>query len=365
LSRVSTRSVAAVVALLLVSIGACGAEKKLKPDLPARRRPLPQSFEQAPEPAPSPSPGRELQTNPVVWANGLPPLVVARGSRISRHRDGRITSYGAVEGNAEVAFAGSAGTAIVQSVSGKRSELVVLRRNRAERIQTSPAHISLMDVAVIDGRRRVLYTTYYEPAAERGETSGYLYAQELRNAKPERITEASGPEYEITRASYGGGVIVTSAWADLTEAFNFLRPDGSVIKDRPNPTNELQYGRPPYMSDAVLSPDGSSLAYLEGPDFDPATEKQVGNWVVVVQDQTTGRELLRVKVANGDVCVPWLDYDGRWLVVSRAKWTRGTDAYDVCRPTASKALAAVVLDSTDPRALVQLSETVGVATIDD
>lgn len=332
---------------------------------------MPQAFEEGlPEttatrpPAPSPSPGRELSITPAAWAGGLPSLIVARGSHVTRHHNGRITAIGAVEGNAEVAFAAGAGTAIAESVSGSRSQLFKLRRNRsAERIETSPARISLTDVAMIDGRRRILYTTYYAPA---GETTGYLYSQELNGSGLNRIAEASGPEYEMTRASYGGGVIVTSAWSDLTETFGFVRPDGTEVTGRPNPTDELPYGQPPYMSDAVLSPDGSSLAYLEGPDYDQFSEKQVGDWVVVVQDQTTGAERLRIQVSNNDVCVPWLDYDGRWLVVSRANWTRGPDGVDECRPSASKALAAIAFDANEPDGnAVLLTATIGVVTIDD
>ncbi len=352
---------------------ACGSEGQ--DAAPVRRRPPPVDLPAEPlptepqaSPFPTPTPGRSIPLSRADWVTGLPPLIVSRGSDVTRHLQRRVTALGSVDGNADVAIAASAGTAIVERTfdGNKRSELLLLRRNRApERIDTGRAQrISLMDVASIDGRREVLFTTFHAAADE---TTGYLYRQEPGGSRRTRLTEASGPEYEMTRASYGGGLIVTSAWSDLTESFQFFRPDGSEVKGRPNPTEKLPYGQPPYMSDAVLSGGGKSLAYLEGPDFDQLTQSQIGDWVVVVQDQTTGRELLRVNVADGgDVCVPWMDFDGRWVVVSRAKWTRGGDDYDVCSPTATKTLSIVALDtSAETLSLVEITGAIGVATIDD
>ncbi len=161
-------------------------------------------------------------------------------------------------------------------------------------------------------------------------------------------------------------MIVTSATADLTESFEFFRPDGTGVKGRANPTDDLEYNQPPYMSDAVLSPDGDWLAYLEGPDTSfESPQKPVGSWVAVVLSQETGRERLRVKVANRDRCISWLDFDGRWLVMSRTEKARSEHG-PFCGVPGTKPLPAIVLDTqSKPLELVELQEVIGVATIED
>ncbi len=228
--------------------------------------------------------------------------------------------------------------------------------------------IRLHDVALIDGEHRILLTTYVgEENTARADTWGYLYVQDIDSSNRRRVTIAYAPEFGIGRASYGGGVIVTSATADLTESFEFFRPDGTGVKGRPNPTDDLEYNQPPYMSDAVLSPDGQLLAYLEGPDTGfKSPQRQVGPWVVVVLDQKTGRERLRAQVAPNELCVARLDFDGRWLVVSRTTKARDEFGQRSCYATDAEPLPVRVLDSRAKRLeLLELPNIVGVATIGD
>ncbi|MGH2758613.1 MAG: hypothetical protein ACRDKJ_03510 [Actinomycetota bacterium] len=331
-----------------------------------RAQPTPGEGLATPEAAPTPTPGRILPVTEASWATGLPALIVANGSEVNRYRRGAPTRIGTLEGEAHVAFAAGAGTVIAQHVQDKRSELVRLRRGRnVQRIDTGAAYASLLDVATIDGARRMLFSTYHAPAGERGDTAGYLYLENLSGGDRRRLTESDGPEFGITHASYGGGTIVASAWSDLTERFLFLRPDGDEITDRLNPTEDLPYGNPPYMSDAVLSPDGRLMAYLEGPDWNQLEQAQTGDWVAVILDQQTNRERLRVHVADGDQCVPRLDFDGRWLVVSRAKWDERDGAL-VCEPSAVRSLPVSVIDtSADEQQIVVIVDVKGIATIDD
>lgn len=148
-------------------------------------------------------------------------------------------------------------------------------------------------------------------------------------------------------------MIVASATCDLTECFNFYRPDETELEDRPDPTEDLEYNAPPFMAQAVLSPDGRSLAYLEGPDIDGAVdpEKRVGEWELVAQDQTDGEELVRLVVAPTDVEIVWLDFDGRWAVLS------------VETETGDPTKLLVVDTRADEPAALQLEDVVGVATI--
>ena len=304
------------------------------------------------------------------WVDGLPGLIVSNGSEVQRHQSGGATLIGRVNGTASVAVAGGPSVVVETTFGdGDESRLVRLRSGRAEQIAVGDApQIDLHDVAVIDGEHRILFTTYVgDQNTARSDTWGYLYIQDPDSAHRQRVTVAFAPEFGIGRASYGGGVIATSATSDLTESFEFFRPDGTRVKGRPNPTDDLEYNQPPFMSDAVLSPDGKWLAYLEGPDVSGMSpEEPVGSWVVVVVDQKTGRERLRVEVETKDRCVSWLDFDGRWLVFSRTMKARGDAAIRMCGVPGAEPLPVLVLDTqSEPLELVQLTEVVGVATLDD
>jgi hypothetical protein len=269
-----------------------------------------------------------------------------------------------------VAF--GAGTSVIVEIffrSGSQSRLVRIRPGEdPEPIDTGSApRIDLHDVAVIDGEHRILFSTYVgDENTAKTDTWGYLYVQDPDASNRSRVTVSSRPEFGIGRASYGGRVIVTSATADLTEVFEYFRPNGTQVKGRPNPTNDLPYAEPPYMSDAVLSPDGEWLAYLEGPDSSAQGPNEfVGSWVAVVLNQKTGRERLRVKVEDKDLCVSWLDFDGRWLVFSRTRKARADAAIPLCGVPGAKPLPVLVLDTRKkPLEVVELPRVVGMATID-
>lgn len=367
------RRSAMVIVLLLLAAG-CNGEATEQAGPPRRRPPPIVAGRDATEtprfttpPAPTRTPGRAIPTSRASWADGLPALIVSNGSDVNHYRRGDPTLAARVDGTARIAYASGAATVIVERDfdNGKRSELVSVRRGRdVETIFGGRAFATLMDVADVDGVRSALFTTYYAP--EGGEPSGYLYIHDLRENRRRRVTESGGVVYLMTRASYGGGVIATSSSADLTEVFQFLRPDGTEIEDPPSPTDKLPYSQPPYMTDAVLSDDGSVLAYLEGPDWDHEAEDVVGDWVLVVQDRANGRETHRVKVAEGDVCITWLDFDGRWAVMSRETRGRDENGYDYCGAPGSKARSVAVLDTrADELELVELTDVVGVATIDN
>lgn len=102
------------------------------------------------------------------------------------------------------------------------------------------------------------------------------------------IAPAFAPEFSTERGSVGGDVIVATASADLTESIAFYSPAGDEIGDRFNPTTTLAYNMPPLLSHAVLSPDGSELAWLEGPDHNGVTQTVEGDWVLVVADSRSG-----------------------------------------------------------------------------
>jgi hypothetical protein len=86
--------------------------------------------------------------------------------------------------------------------------------------------------------------------------------------------------------------------------------------------------------------------------------------VAVVLDQKTGRERLRAQVAPNELCVTRLDFDGRWLVISRGKPGRDEFGSRSCYAADAEPLPLRVLDSRAGRLeLVELSRVIGVATI--
>lgn len=286
---------------------------------------------------------------------GLPPLLLARDADVYRYEDGRLRKLGSVDGQTGLAVEGAKGDVCVQREFGQplgvRSELVLIKENGdppVTQIESSAPKTILYDAAVIDGRSQVFHATLNEKAET--ETRGELF---VADGEERKITEAFGPEFAVERASYGGGVIVTSATCDLTECFNFYRPDGTELEDRPDPTDDVPYNAPPFMAQGVLSPGGSALAYLEGPDIDGAVdpEKRVGEWELVVQDQTDGEELVRLVVAPTDVEIVWLDFDGRWAVLS------------VETETGDPKPVLVVDTEADEPAPRELGDVVGIATI--
>lgn len=254
-----------------------------------------------------------------------PSLLLAHDHRVSVYRNGELEEVGSVGGTATLAIdAGEAGVVVeeVLEEDPRRSRLVLLEDGEPEPLDTAEADVvNLFDVARVEGEPHVLYGTVRR--GEGREPEGDVLLEALDSGDRTRVTAAAAPEFGVYRASYADGIIVTSATVDLTEAFGFYRPDGTALTDRPNPTEDLPYNAPPFMAHAVLGPTGEVLAYLEGPDFEGggAGQERVGEWELVLLDLITGDERQRIRVAPQEEEVVWLDFDGRWAVVSRAERT--------------------------------------------
>ena len=278
----------------------------------------------------SPEPARGTPDTAVV--DDLVPLTVANGAEIARFVDGRSEAlFRFSEGDAALALSGPEGEGIVaQQRFDDRSDVVRIVDGRSE---TIAKNAGLLGTAVVEGTPMVVYATCNEaPGKER---RGDIVLFDVRTSDTRRLADACGVEYGVSRVSFGGGVFVASATSDLTEVFRFYEPDGDEVEDRPNPTDDLPYNEPPFLSDAVLSPDGSSLAYLEAPDVSGVTgsqQKRSGDFNVVVIDERKGNELARVKLPDPATQYRRLDYDGRWLVISEGEGARvrvvDTDADD-------------------------------------
>lgn len=264
-----------------------------------------------------PSPSGSASADTPVVVEDLVPLLVADGSEVSRFVDGtRETVHRFDEGDAVLALSGpDDGSLVVQQRFDDRSNIVRIVDGRTE---TIAENAGLLDSALVDDAPTVVYGTCND--ATEGEPQGDVVLFDVTSKQPRKLTDACGPEYGVSRASFGGDVFVISATSDLTEVFRFHGPDGAEIEDRPNPTDDLPYNEPPFMSDAVLSPDGSELAYLEAPDISGVTgaeQERSGRFEAVVVDQDSGEETVRVALPDPATQYLRLDFDGRWIVLSQ------------------------------------------------
>ncbi|NNL97933.1 MAG: hypothetical protein HKO63_06990 [Acidimicrobiia bacterium] len=177
-----------------------------------------------------------------------------------------------------------------------------------------PVAVRLEDIALVDGSPRVLFVVSggtlldsYEEAwsydLESG-SSALLYTLE--------------PAFEstITRVSQVDDLVVLSSAFEGGSSFEFLNADGDRVDvtgpyaDRPGGAPEY----PTYVDQAVLSPDGSTMAYVEG-EYPTGADQIVD---IVMWDLATGTELRRVPIELTNGAWPGrLDYDGVGVVLGR------------------------------------------------
>jgi hypothetical protein len=194
----------------------------------------------------------------------------------------------------------------------------------------------------------VLYSEIYQGD---GEPEANLVLLDIGSGATIIVTGAQAPEYFVFRAAVAANLVVTSAYADLSEDITTWALDGSGRIERFSPVDPARYGLPPFYGPAVLSPDGTRLAWLEGPDVVGASATPEGDWQLVVADAVTGAEESRTLLAGAEDQFAWFDWDGQWAVLSRGP---GLDAAVVdtasdypeserpCNATASAVLTGTV-----------------------
>jgi hypothetical protein len=128
-------------------------------------------------------------------------------------------------------------------------------------------------------------------------------------------------------------VIGVGRVSDLGEDFNYYDATGSPI-DRYDPNTN---GTPDDPSDDriqyAMAPDPvqpfqlsrSDVAWLEGPGFNAGdgSGRRVGNWQLVIADQASGDERVRMQIGGVDEDFRSADTDGRWLVVNFGVFEEG------------------------------------------
>ena len=279
-------------------------------------------------------------------------MLVAKGPLLQRYAKGRITKLHEVErGVVVVAVADPrSGTLFQTRDAGENAIWRLSAGKRSPIVRVAELH----DAGTIAGKPWVIFSRCNRPPDD--EPFGSVSVLELGSSARRNVTDACRVEFNVTRVSVGGDVLAVSAHADLTETFRFYDINGGELA-RPNPSKDLPYNEPPLLIQAVLSPDGKTLAYLEGPDTSGVsgdTDTRVGGWVLVVQDQRSGRNVVRVRLAPPAGERDFrdfvrLDFDGRWAVLSEAG----------DRPVR-------VVDTSDARPReVALSKVRGVASFED
>jgi hypothetical protein len=149
----------------------------------------------------------------------------------------------------------------------------------------------LYDVAVFGGVEQALVGEVWGGDVEQ---EANLVAVPLDGRPPIAFGTAFAPEYGVDSIDVVDEIAVVSAFADLTELVTYTDAQGTEII-LPSPTDGLPYGGEPFVHLAVISPDGSEVAWVEGPENYPdesGVATWFGDWRVRSMDLVTGEETL-------------------------------------------------------------------------
>jgi hypothetical protein len=295
----------------------------------------------------APAPTTAVPVDCAASLAGLPPLVVAGDGQVRRiGPDGSATVP--LE-RVNLAYAAGPGLLVAEVnefTEGERADVVILEGDGITELDSTDGEV-LYEVSDVDGVPHLFFATLPGPNID--EQPGELFHRPVAGGDPTRIDVAFAPEYGVARASQAQGLVVASAFADLTETFTFTDLAGSPRDDVFDATEGAPYNAPPLWAQAVVDPDGTRYAYLEGPDVDGVNDPEtlVGEWELVIVTTAGGSQQLRLTIAGQDDRVRWFDFDGRFAVAS----------LDDGR------VLAVDTDAAAPESVV-LCDVTGVATID-
>ena len=255
---------------------------------------------------------RGPQTSPAT-TDGLPPLTVFSGQRVWQYADGvERELFELDEGTVALALHGPRDGITIQQQLGESSNVLRVMGDDVDVVERDAALFETASIADVPS------VVYGKCAEVEGSNEGDILVRELTSGTTRSIGMNCGPEYGVTNVSFGGDAFVISAGCDLSECISFASVEGDPV-DRKSPTDDLPYNDAPYLRDASLSPNGKLLAYLEGPDVSGLSpEKATGDWTLVVLEQPSGEEKLRLAFARKDRYVNRLDFDGRWAILSFA-----------------------------------------------
>jgi Putative peptidoglycan binding domain len=128
------------------------------------------------------------------------------------------------------------------------------------------------------------------------------------------VKPSGGPEYGAISVTIGPERLVEGAWSDLTEWIHYYDLDGTSLEDWYSPTDAAPYAAPPLFLWPLAA--GATLAWVEGPDVNGATNALEGGWSLVLAEATSGSELLRLDLGERGERLLQADFDGRFWVGS-------------------------------------------------
>ena len=259
-------------------------------------------------------------------AREAPRMLVSDGDTIRRVDHGEVAVVVDPEERIGTAVGDGRGTVFYETLRTNRDGVdeafgvVRLRPDgTSSRLTLAPHEVVRLQDAVIDETTtKILYALFRDPATVDGDVTGTLQLRDLTTGRVTTLADAAWPNVLLTRASMSRDAVALTYDENDTTVVEFHDLAGAAER-RPSPTDGLADG-PPFISSAVLSPDGSELAYVEGPDPRFSDEvadlpaDRVDDWQVVVADDTG--EQVRFTVADTTLVSVTVDFDGRWLVVS-------------------------------------------------
>lgn len=280
-----------------------------------------------------------------------PSLVVADGSTVSWVHPGGREQIAEFDDEVWLAFAADDGLVVASTRVGTGPESfgqgwIIDQGVRREIVEQGSPGVVVYELVHVDGAPVVVYGPIRDVTSPDAPESTPIVAATIDGTDRWALGDAYAPEWGVTSASAAAGFVVFTAVSDLTESvFTTTDRDPLVLDDRFSP--EPPYNSPPLVTHAVLHPDGSALAWIEGPDWDDAAQASSDDpWQLVVADARTGEERYRRSVLGGTEAVLHVDWDGERAVISRF------DAPPLLVDTAD-----------DDAALVELCDVTGTATL--
>lgn len=292
----------------------------------------------------------------------LPPILLTDGTEVSLLRAGEsVEPLLSLDTPARIAHAVDETFVVVEEVEAPDARRVVAHAPDATidlELGTNPR---LHDVQLIDGLFQVLATDDVSGALD--DRDGDLVLVDGAGGRT-FLRTAIDIEFFTVQASVApvAGLASIAAYADLTEIVQVFPIDDATLPLPGSPTDGLAYNAPPLIIYADLAEDGSTLAHAEGPDFDGISGEAVrAPWTVALTEVGSGAELFRAEVipAGADEQITWIDFDGRWLLVSVGRFAPDEGEADVELAPGR----ALIFDVTNPVAGPATLPVDGTATL--
>ncbi len=183
--------------------------------------------------------------------------------------------------------------------------------------ELGPVTVRLEDVAFVDGAFRAVVVVAY--GEQYPDVFQEIWLLDLAGGAREPVYQMEAVESNITRVSVAADTMVVSVAFEGGTYFEYLDTAGQPV-DVVGPFADNPLGAPDFpalITQAVLSPDGSTFAYVEIGDIQTFEDGYL-TADIVVWDLVDGTERRRLQIEFVDGAWPGrLDYDGTGVVLGR------------------------------------------------